>query len=171
MQNNQQLFQTMQRNKLKLNDSFAFNCLQCGSCCKNRHDILLTAYDFYRATKHLNLPPQEFYKKYCESYVGDVSKTLVVRLKAKPIFNALLVVPTELETVCPLLTNDGLCRVQDSKPVICAIYPLGRFRKEGDKTTTYFKQKITCGDKTRSHTLREWLEKFDLLNSEDAAQI
>ena len=89
----------MQKNKLKLNDSFKFNCLQCGSCCKNRSDILLTAYDLFRAAKHLDLPPHEFFTNYCETYIGDTSKTPVIRLKPKQVYNALLREPTLLETI------------------------------------------------------------------------
>jgi len=171
MRNNLQLFKAMQKNKLQLNDTFAFNCLQCGNCCKNRHDILLTAYDFFRAAKHLNLPPQQFFEKYCEAYVGDVSKTLVIRLKPKTVYNVMLKKPVPLGTVCPLLTSDGLCSIQNSKPVLCAAFPLGRFSKEGDKASTYFLQDLNCGDKSKSQTLKEWLEKFNLLDADDVALV
>ena len=39
--------------KIGLDDSFQFHCTECGKCCINREDILLTPRDLFNAAKAL----------------------------------------------------------------------------------------------------------------------
>ena len=36
------------KHALKPGQTFRFHCTQCGDCCRNREDILLTPYDLFR---------------------------------------------------------------------------------------------------------------------------
>lgn len=44
------------KNALKLDDLFRFHCNQCGQCCRNREDILLSPYDLNRIALALSRP-------------------------------------------------------------------------------------------------------------------
>jgi len=159
----------IENNQLKLDDKFSFHCQACGSCCRDREDILLSTYDIFRASKYLNLQPEQFINKYCESYIGHSSKVPIVRLKPKPVFNALLRIPQQQGTVCPLLTNDGHCLIHSAKPAPCATYPLGRYVKDDTKKVIYFLQNGSiCGENSKSQTVREWLTKFNIFDSHEA---
>ena len=57
-----------------LDDSFEFRCTECGKCCTNREDILLTPRDLFRAAKELNMTVMDFFSEYCEKYIGDNSR-------------------------------------------------------------------------------------------------
>lgn len=132
-----------------LDDSFKFHCTQCGKCCTNREDILLTPRDLFRAAKELNMTVKDFFSEYCEKYIGDNSRLPVIRLKPRGTIRR-----------CPLLENRR-CRIHKSKPVICAMFPVGRMvaidQESGDKKTAYLINPIICGDKSEAHTVREWL--------------
>lgn len=45
---------------VELEDRFEFHCTQCGKCCTNREDILLTPRDLFRAAKELNMAVKDF---------------------------------------------------------------------------------------------------------------
>ena len=150
-----------------LDDTFQFHCTQCGKCCIDREDILLTPRDIYKICGYLKIKPLEMYKTYCESYIGDSSRIPVVRLK-----------PQGNVKRCVFLKNRK-CEVHAVKPSVCALYPLGRFMQVdteafnrgelGDATVQYLIQDdVNCGDKSETHTVREWLSGFDILR-EDAA--
>ena len=66
-----------------LDDSFEFHCAQCGKCCTNREDILLTPRDLFRAAKELNMTVRDFFSEYCELYIGAESRVPVLRLKPR----------------------------------------------------------------------------------------
>jgi len=152
-----------------LDDTFQFHCTQCGKCCVDREDILLTARDVYRISRYLKMKPMEMFQTYCESYIGNHSRIPIVRLK--PQGNA---------KRCVFLKNRK-CEVHAAKPSVCALYPLGRFMKIdtekfnqgelGDATVQYLLQDdVNCGDKSETHTVREWLSGFDI-PTEDAAYL
>lgn len=138
----------IQKNKLGLDDTFEFECRQCGQCCHNRDDLILTAHDIFRIARHLGVTPVEIIDKYCESYIGDESRIPVVRAK-----------PKLHDGVCPFLRK-GKCSIHAAKPVICAVFPLGR-AYTSDNEEFYFYQKVPCGDKN-THTVREWIREFDI---------
>ena len=68
------------RNILDLEDSFSFCCNGCGECCRNRNDIILSAYDIYRLSQGLNISDMQLLKEYCEIYIGKVSKLPFVKV-------------------------------------------------------------------------------------------
>lgn len=141
--------------KLGLDDTFKFNCTMCGKCCINREDILLTPRDVFQIAKHLEILIGDFIKKYCEAYVGDSSRIPIVRL-----------LPTGIDKRCPFLKGNR-CDVNPVKPVVCALFPLGRcLTIDSSKNRTefmvsdvvYINQDPHCGDNRKTHTVREWLK-------------
>lgn len=140
--------------KIGFDEKFSFHCTQCGACCINRDDILLTPKDLFFISKELKITQQEFIKKYCEIYVGPDSRVVLVRLQ-----------PVGRNHRCPLLKNHH-CIVHSVKPAICAMFPLGRrIRfKEGNQVTefSYFLQSIDCGDRSEEFTVRKWLAQFGM---------
>lgn len=65
--------------------------------------------------------PGDFFHAYCEYYIGSNSRMPIVRLK-----------PRGSVQRCPLL-KDRKCSVHKAKPVVCAMFPIGRgIRTEGD---------------------------------------
>lgn len=147
--------------KIGADESFTFHCTQCGKCCIDRDDILLTPYDVFRISKELGIPPEDTVSKYGETYVGQSSHIPLVRLK-----------PLGAEKRCPLLKEDNKCTVHNAKPVICAMFPIGRcLRIPTDNLHTeelstnrieFILSKPHCGDNSEAHTVREWLGKFGI---------
>ena len=156
----QNIFHNIENNSLGLDDTFQFECRECGKCCKNRKDILLTTQDLYNIAKYLGRMIDEIVGRYCYVYIGESSRIPVVKLN-----------PVGSDNVCPLL-RDKHCIVHKVKPIVCALFPLGRAvvnapeRTEAKNTDNikpqYFIQPIKCGLKTQTHTVRDWLGKFDV---------
>lgn len=141
--------------KIGLDDTFKFNCTMCGKCCKDREDILLTPRDVFQVAKQLDMHIGDFVKKYCDAYVGESSRIPIVRL-----------LPTGIDKRCPFLRGTR-CSVNSVKPTVCALFPLGRcLTVDSSKNRTeftvgdivYINQDPHCGDNSRTHTVREWLE-------------
>ena len=106
----------------------------------------------------LNTDPGTVFGTYCETYIGHSTKLPVVRLRYRgPNQN------------CPLL-NKGKCLVHVNKPVVCALYPLGRFLQTKNMDTdrsylreiTYILMPIVCGSQRKKQTVQSWLERFDI---------
>lgn len=123
--------------------------------------------DIYRISKYLKLTPLQFFHKYCISHIGPSSRIPIVRLE-----------PQGDGMVCPLLKGNT-CSVHAVKPSVCALYPLGRYMKIdkedfaagtlGGATVQYMLQDdVNCGDKTETHTVREWLAGFDIAAEDEA---
>jgi len=156
----QEILENFEKNSLGLDDTFQFKCRECGKCCKNREDILLTARDLYNIARELGRTTEYVVERYCEIYIGSGSRMPIVRLR-----------PTGPEKACPLL-RDKKCIVHRSKPVVCALFPLGRATgmQIADNGTEkperflprYFVQPATCGTQERTHTVRSWLEYFGI---------
>ena len=167
-------FGAMDDNRLGMEDTFTFDCKACGECCRDRDDILLSPYDVYRSAKCLELEPLEFFKKYCETYIGPSSGIPLIRLLPKPIIKSLYRVPPKHNTVCPLLQTDGKCKVHKAKPTVCALFPLGRFTQTDQKTSKvslhYYQQNGKCRARNnpKTHKVKDWLADFDLSDSEEA---
>lgn len=129
--------------KIDKNATFVFKCDGCGNCCKNRDDILLNAHDIYRIRKYLNITFDEFLGTYCETYIGRTSKLPIVRLRAEPI--------------CVFLMHRK-CLIQEAKPSVCALFPLGRYTTNKPWKTTYFLQNIECGTKDQVNQVEDWIK-------------
>lgn len=148
------------RMKIGLDDTFKFKCQMCGKCCIHRDDILLNPKDIYNMAKELSLTTEELVEKYCETYIGSDSRIPIVRLKPRGSVHR-----------CPLL-KDRKCMVHKSKPVVCAMYPIGRCLILAGKTAAdidsvqYIFNRPECrgSDGTETHTVsvREWLESFGI---------
>lgn len=143
-----------------LDDTFSFHCTACGKCCVQREDIILSPNDLFRIAKELHLTTREVIKKYCNCYIGPDSQLPLVRL-----------LPTGEDLHCPFL-NDSKCFIQKAKPSVCAMFPLGRMAQitNADQSkgkpefskVQYIFQDVGCGDKSETHTVREWLEHFHI---------
>ncbi len=146
-----------------LDDTFRFHCKMCGKCCTHREDIMLNPQDVYRIAKALNKAPAEIVSEYCDTYLGQSSRMVIVRL-----------LPQGSVKRCPFLKNQK-CSIHKSKPTVCALYPLGRSMKapkNGSKNilnakVEYIFQKPTCGDASETHSVRDWLSEFNLLEDEE----
>lgn len=146
--------------KIGADEQFKFNCTMCGKCCWNREDILLNPKDVYNLAKELDMEPFEVIKKYCEVYIGHDSRVPIVRL-----------VPVGPYKICPLLRGNR-CTIHGAKPTVCATFPIGRaIQIPTDKAATekfstediqYILQPVTCGDKRKTHTVREWFAMFNI---------
>jgi len=150
----QDLHDNMDSYRIGLDEPFAYRCRMCGRCCLGREDILLTPRDLFRAAKHLGMAPDAFVNRYCECYLGEDSRMPIVRL-----------LPVGEELACPLLSPDGRCTVHESKPVICALFPLGRVysqdQETGKRTLSYVMVGHACG-KDAQTTPRQLLEAFGI---------
>lgn len=141
-----------------LDDEFRFKCRACGKCCKHRHDIILTPRDLFNIAQTLQKSIGDIVSEYCELYVGHSSKMPIVRL-----------LPRGKDDACPFLSGK-LCTVNDKKPVVCALFPIGRIRKHDSWTTLpdgvpqaeYIFQRIDCGSTNRKQTVRKWLERYNI---------
>lgn len=151
-----------------LDDTFQFHCTQCGKCCIQRTDIMLSPMDIFRMTIELRMTPSDFFRKYCHMVIGTASRIPIVMLR-----------PVGQDNRCPLLKNNK-CTVHKVKPAVCGMFPLGRYiaispedygKKALDHSEVkYLLQPPECGDDSEIHTVREWLGNFDI-SLEDRAFI
>jgi len=154
----QDIVENLDKYLIGIDDPFKFKCLSCGKCCKNREDILFTARDVFRIAQYLGKKPYEIIQQYCDCYVGTDSRMPIVRLK-----------PVGSNKACPFL-RDKRCAIHAVKPVVCALYPVGRMVQipiEGTGetakiTASYILQPTDCGSHTRTNTVRQWLERFNI---------
>ena len=155
----EELLKEIQKHTLGMEDTFSFECKQCGDCCRKRSQpVLLTGYDVYNVAKELNVGTAEVLMKYCNIIPGDTSGLPVVYLRERP------------DGSCSLLRK-GLCTVQHNKPVVCRIFPIGRYYD--GKEHRYFTQwQGSCvGTGQREITLKEWLDAFGVQELDEASEI
>lgn len=138
----EKLAEMFAKNELDILESeseFQFACTQCGKCCHDREDILLSPHDFYHLVRETGKEPQEIIDRYTNIYVGPQSHLTVMQLRYREELDG--------STTCYFLgQKDGkfYCRIQESKPFVCRAFPLGRLNsfeegKEDDKPL-YFLQ-------------------------------
>lgn len=141
-------------------EPFKFHCTMCGQCCIHREDIILTPKDLFQIAQELGKTPADIVKEHCDCYIGHTSRIPIVRLK-----------PVGYDKHCPLL-NGNKCSVHKVKPVVCAMFPIGRVvsavgdeMKANDITpdkVQYIFTKPGCGDDAETHTVREWFGEFGI---------
>lgn len=150
-------FETFKKNELKPEDTFYFTCKMCGQCCRKRSEpIMLTGADIFRASKALNISIEENIIKNTIGYIGENSHIPVLVLKERS------------DGSCRFLRK-GKCMIQKDKPVVCALYPLGRFFDLRDNSFHYFLGQSTCGGTEvvdKEWTLQEWLDEFKIEETE-----
>lgn len=141
-------------------DTFKFGCDKCGKCCKFRYDILLNPKDMFRAAKYLGETSVDFWKKYCDYYIGGTSKIPIIRLMWHG-----------KDDHCVFFDEKSGCLIHDAKPNVCAMYPLGRYIEASKLETPndmsvddigFILQPISCGDQKETHTVKDWLEHFNI---------
>lgn len=164
----EEMFQNIESITIDLDDTFKFHCTQCGKCCIQRDDIILSPMDLFRMAKELKMSNTEFIGKYCSMHIGPVSRMPIIMLR-----------PVGKDNRCPLLKANK-CSVHHVKPAVCGMFPLGRymsfpkdeFNAEAIEKceVKYLLQPPECGDESETHTVREWLSGFDI-KLEDAAFI
>jgi len=141
------------RHILKPTDTFQFECKMCGKCCRKRPTpIVLTGLDTFRIAQTMGKPPGEILGKITEYVLGTDSHIPLLILKER------------LDGSCSLLRN-GKCMVHSNKPIVCAIYPLGRMITYEQHKIQYFRQFGECpgfAGSTRTQTLQEWLDEFHI---------
>ena len=155
----QEQIEELLQHPLGSKDHFRFRCTKCGRCCKNRVDILLSPFDLCRLARTLRVSLPEVLRDYGDLYIGETSKVPLVALKMQ-----------KENGRCPFLREDNCCSVQQSKPSVCALYPLGRAasREEPGKVEIlYFLQPTACGARDEVHTLEGWIKHFHLEESEE----
>ena len=152
------MIEELMKHPLGSDDEFKFRCKQCGGCCRDRNDILLSPFDLCRMAKALDKTLPEVLSDYGHLYVGDMSKVPLISLRMR-----------DDNGKCHFLREDNRCRIHSSKPVVCALFPLGRSasRKDGETEIYYILQPTGCGDRDEIHTPREWMGEFDLEESEE----
>ena len=109
------------------------------------------------------MTPPQMVDAYCEPYIGGDSRFPLVRLKPRGSIKR-----------CPLL-KDRKCSVHNAKPTVCAMFPIGRCVaseiKPSKKNTDdkfpigeiqYIFSDPHCGDYSKTYTVREWLQEFNL---------
>ena len=163
---NNELFRDLESMTIGLDDTFKFHCDQCGKCCTNREDIILSPMDIFKMAKDLKMTPVEFYHEYCVFNIGEHTRMPIVRLASEG-----------KDTHCVLLKNHR-CSVHKVKPAVCAMFPLGRymsFEKDDYNAESidtskvkYLLQPPECGDESETHTVREWLSGFDIKLEDEA---
>lgn len=133
--------------QIGLQDTFQFKCDGCGECCKNREDILLTAYDIIRIRKFLKISLVQLMDKYCEAYIGGQSKLPIIRLRPA--------------AECVFLIQ-GKCLIHEAKPTVCALYPLGRTAsfEKGTPTLGYIFQDVPCGTRDKNNVVSQWIQSL-----------
>lgn len=155
-------FKEFQANILKPTDTFQFSCKMCGDCCRKRQEpIMLTGLDLFRIAQALNMEPRQVVEEKTIGYLGDSSHVPILTLKER------------LDGSCSLLRK-GKCMVQSSKPVVCALFPLGRMYNAITHEIQYFKNTHSCqtgSAQGKVWTLQEWLDEFNLTELNEASMV
>lgn len=139
-----------------LDDTFNFTCSRCNNCCKHRPGEggftipSLLPYDIIRLSRSLKITTTEFLERYAEFDQRDWPSIKRPFLKF---------IGDEQEMRCPFLDDSG-CSVHDDKPMICRLYPLGRFSLRTKVIITLPKKLKHCpGGSGQEHTVRNWLDE------------
>lgn len=142
--------QNLINNIMQPKDTFQFNCTMCGKCCRKREEpILITGLDLFRIAKTLNMTTMQVIEKHTDRYIGAQSHVPILTLKER------------LDGSCSLLRK-GHCMVHSNKPVVCALYPLGRMYNSITDEFQYFQQITPCNTGAKTWTLQEWLNEFKI---------
>lgn len=153
------ILQNRDKMLIGIDDTFQFNCNQCGKCCMNREDILCTPKDVLE------------YPKSSVSLHTISLRDTVTLISGDTSHMPIVVSFPMMQPALPLLENNK-CVVHECKPVVCAMYPIGRTicidtsvknpKDMNVKDIEYlFTHPIRCG-KTETHTVREWLTQFGI---------
>ena len=56
----EEIIKNYKKMRMGVDEPFRFHCTQCGDCCRNRDDIMLTARDMYNMSKALGFTPADY---------------------------------------------------------------------------------------------------------------
>jgi Fe-S-cluster containining protein len=143
---------------LSLDDTFLYRCKACGKCCKNRDDIVLSAYDVFRIARFFGRTPAEIITRYFEMYEGRQTRLPVVWLKPVPPYNA-----------CPFLRGKR-CSVHVAKPCVCRVYPLARVYTATGKAQ-YIQASGPCSQDVAPIMVRDWIGDFSTEESDRIGRV
>lgn len=155
-------YEELLKKEMSMQDTFAFDCKKCGACCRKREvPVIVTGLDIFRLAKGIGVTPEEVLVSNTQGYIGPNSHLPVAVLKERQ------------DGSCSFMRN-GCCTVQEFKPFVCSLYPLGRVWNSSDGLSHYFLQQSGCvgeEEPVRSWTLQKWLEKSHVLEYEKESKI
>lgn len=154
MRSAEEFLKFIKENELKEDSTFNFKCDTCGKCCCNRNDIILSPYDIFRIAKYLKIETIDVVTKYCDVYIGRNSKIPICSVNF---------LGKRRECV---FKKGRYCSIQEVKPTVCALYPLGRAYNIEEKRFVYFRENTACGQSNNPILTKDWLENFKLKDSE-----
>ena len=153
----QKNFEAFQKNELKSrNDTFRFDCKMCGKCCRKRSEpILINGADTFRMARALGVSVKKAVTENTTCYLGENSHAPVIVLNER------------LDGSCRMLRK-GRCMIQQDKPAVCALYPLGRYQDMRDSSMHYFMNPKACigCSSDNEWALQGWLDAFKLEETE-----
>ncbi|MBQ9142193.1 MAG: YkgJ family cysteine cluster protein [Lachnospiraceae bacterium] len=126
------------------------DCAGCSACCRGMgSSIVLAPYDVFRIEKRLNKGFEELLAEHFELNVVDGVILPNLKLAGQ-------------EEVCTFLNAEGRCRIHDSRPGICRLFPLGRYYENHDYK--YFLQVNECQKSNRTKVkISKWIDTPDYL--------
>lgn len=130
-------------------------CGGCSECCRSMVDtIILDPWDIYMMNRATGLNFAGLLKEnYMELNVAD--GLILPNLKPNPETKA-----------CPFLNDQGRCRIHDSRPGFCRLFPLGRYYENRD--FRYIVQTHECTKKNLAKIkVKKWLGIENLSMYED----
>jgi Fe-S-cluster containining protein len=140
-------------NRMKNTDNFGFKCSECGKCCKNRSDVVVSGYDLFRISKYMNVPGKVVINGFFNIRKGAQTGLPVLVAKQKKNGDCIFL-------------NDKKCSIHSVKPLPCALYPLGQNIDENGEIE-YFIQRTDCGGKEYNFTVNDYLEMFSIDKREE----
>ena len=144
-----------------LNDTFKFECKQCGKCCMHRNDIIVNPFDVYNGAKYLGITTEEFVTNYLDVNLGAHSKMPMLLLKSD-----------ENTGYCPFLKFDVKsggkfkCSINPAKPGACANHPIGVItarKKDSNDNTDFTFIKVGQCDNSKSDNdvlVKDWVQSY-----------
>ena len=141
--------------RMTLDTTFPVGCGMCGQCCRSNINIILAPHDLYRMARALNISLTDVLKRYCFLTEGEESLLPIVCIRH------------DKNGVCPLLEGNK-CSIQEHKPSICRLFPLGRANNPltGGEIEYILPQKPCMNGPTRRHSVREWIGPVSSRNSQ-----
>lgn len=144
---------------LKPEDNFRFAChdgLGCFTQCCRDINIFLMPYDIIQLKNGLKISSEKFLQKYTFTLMGKNGLPAVI-LKMKD----------DEKKSCPFVTSQG-CRVYDSRPWACRIYPLQPettkiTEKTGKKYYSIMDVSFCLGfQENNVSTVKEWIDRQNI---------
>lgn len=118
---------TQYGNPITAISQISFDCQRCGVCCRNRAGapIILTGYDVYQIGRALGVRS-----------TMDLLSMGIIGVVSNQYEMPTCILAINDTGACCLLDGDR-CMVHDAKPVVCALYPLGRAYDATEKRYIY----------------------------------